>query len=105
MFGIFNTNKNNYRMTNNKVSKCLFSECEEEYYGTICSSKCGHCANGETCDTHIGICNGGCVLHFLTPYCQSIYQFIAMKIHILETFFDFANVIVDLIVCESFIFN
>lgn len=92
-------------MTNNKVSKCLFSECEEGYYGTICSSKCGHCANGETCDKHIGICNGGCVLHFLTPYCQSIYQFIAMKIHILETFFDFANVIVDLIVCESFIFN
>lgn len=52
-----------------------------------------------------GFFNGGCVPHFLTPYCQSIYQYIAMKIHILETFFDFAIVIVDLIVCESFIFN
>lgn len=56
-------------MMNNKVSKCFFLECEEEYYGIICSLKCGYCVNGEICDKYIGICNGGCVLYFLMLYC------------------------------------
>lgn len=66
-----------------------FIECEEGYFGITCSSRCGHCANGETCDKHSGRCYGGCVPQFLTPYCQGIIQYMAINFQnkVLNIFF------------------
>ncbi|KAK7089831.1 hypothetical protein V1264_024401 [Littorina saxatilis] len=34
--------------------------CDDEYYGTNCTTQCGNCKNGDPCDKSSGECPNGC---------------------------------------------
>lgn len=49
----------------------FFVECTEYTYGTNCTSKCGHCKDGVTCNFVDGSCPDGCQLGWNGDYCQT----------------------------------
>ena len=53
--------------------------CEDGFYGSYCSQKCGHCRNDEPCNKDTGHCYRGCQLHSQFPLFQGNYNIIQMR--------------------------
>lgn len=49
--------------------------CENGYYNSTCTDKCGHCKNQTACDKTDGTCNLGCKSNFRPPFCQGMLLF------------------------------
>lgn len=45
-------------------------DCEDGFFNTICSGKCGHCLMDESCDKVTGACPKGCKPHYQPPLCK-----------------------------------
>lgn len=48
----------------------IFVVCEDGFYNSSCTDKCGRCLNGEACDKRNGTCLKGCQPHFAYPLCR-----------------------------------
>ena len=53
------TLKLNYKLDTRPLC-CLFSACDDHYFGDGCSQMCGYCKNNSTCDKASGNCLYGC---------------------------------------------
>lgn len=68
------------RKTFISVCSSMIAECENGFYNSDCTAKCGHCLEeAEACHKETGHCASGCKQHFHPPLCQGNFVTLIWK--------------------------